>query len=134
MPHCILIKFPQILLPEGFIFQKKKLHTQGDSSCGAHAIWPNSTLLDCSFVELASESILIGKLIVKIKRSFNYYIRLHGLLMRPVNIHHFCFFTKLSSDQLRIQPQLGVGHLFNEILCNHFEYNCINCMKHVRVI
>ena len=134
MPHCILIKFPQILLPEGFIFQKKKLHTQGDSSCGAHAIWPNSTLLDCSFVELASESILIGKLIVKIKRSSNYYIRLHGLLMRPVNIHHFCFFTKLSSDQLRIQPQLGGGHLFDEILCNHFEYNCINCMKHVRVI
>ena len=58
MPHCILIKFPQILLPEGFIFQKKKkLHTQGDSSCGAHAIWPNSTLLDCSFVELASENL-----------------------------------------------------------------------------
>jgi len=28
MPHCILIKFPQILLPEGFIFQKKKLHTK----------------------------------------------------------------------------------------------------------
>jgi hypothetical protein len=24
--------------------------------------------------------------------------------------------------------------LFDEILCNHFEYNCINCMKHVRVI
>jgi len=44
------------------------------------------------------------------------------------NTHHVYFFTKLSSDQLRIQSQLGGGHLFDEILY-HMSY--ISDMDHV---
>ena len=42
---------------------------------------------------------------------------------------------EFSLSAIRLIHALNYGcYMFDEILCNHFEYNCINCMKHVRVI
>jgi len=72
--------------------------------------------MDCSCGFVFSK-LLIEKLMVKTKETKFPHPAAVYLLMRRVNTHHICFFTKLSSDQLRIQPQLGGGHLFDEILC-----------------